>query len=299
MIIGIFSIVVIELVKWSLSLSKCHSPKNSYTSPNSSFILKTVTLHLIQQKKLIMERRNKRIPLRHQQSKVLAGSLLILFGTVFMAERMGAAIPKWAISWETALIAMGIVTLYKHYWKKIWGYVLIIVGGVFLLKDILPGTINDDLIFPIMIILFGVITISKGTNIFQKKKFNNHDVMFEEVEDLSSDDFIRSSTYFGGVKKNVVSKTFKGGDFTTAFGGIELNLTKADMEKPIKVNSFTAFGELKLIVPANWRVESQVTCIFGAVEDTRSTSNQIEQENVRVLTLTGTCFMGGVEIISY
>jgi len=246
-----------------------------------------------------MERRNKRVPLRHQKSKVLAGSLLILFGAVFMAERMGAPIPRWVISWETALIAIGVVTLYKHYWQKIWGYVLIIVGGVFLLKDILPGTIDDGLIFPILIILFGVVTISKGTNLFQKKKFSNHDVMFEEVEDLSSDDFIQTSTYFGGVKKNIVSKTFKGGDFTTAFGGVELNLTKADMIKPININSVTSFGELKLIIPANWRVESQITCVFGAVEDKRSTSHQIEQENIRVLTLTGTCFMGGVKIISY
>jgi len=246
-----------------------------------------------------MERRNKRVPLRHQKSKVLAGALLILFGVVFMAERMGASIPHWVISWETALIAMGIVTLYKHYWQKIWGYALIIVGGVFLLNDIIPGTIDKGLIFPIMIILFGVVTISKGTNLFQKKKHPDHDVMFEEVEDLSSDDFIRTSTFFGGVKKNIVSKTFKGGDFTTAFGGVELNLTKADMEKPIRINSSTAFGELKLIVPANWRIESQVTCVFGAVEDKRSTSNQIEQENIRVLTLTGTCFMGAVKIISY
>lgn len=66
--------------------------------------------------------------------------------------------------------------------------------------------------------------------------------MFEEVEDLSSDDFIQTSTYFGGVKKNIVSKTFKGGDFTTAFGGVELNLTKADMIKPININSVTSFG---------------------------------------------------------
>lgn len=246
-----------------------------------------------------MERTSKRIPHRHQKSKVLAGSLLILFGVFFMAERMGAAIPRWVISWETALIAIGIVTLYKHHWQKIWGYILVIVGGVYLINDIVPGTIDKGLVLPILIILFGVVTISKGMNLFQKKKSVHHDVMFEEVEDLTSDDFIQSSTYFGGVKKNVVSKTFKGGDFTTAFGGVELNLTKADMEKPININSITAFGELKLIVPSNWRVESQVTCIFGAVEDKRSTSHQVEQESIRVLNLSGTCFMGGVKIISY
>lgn len=246
-----------------------------------------------------MERRSKRIPLRHQNAKTLAGALLILFGVVFLAERMGTAIPHWVISWETALIAMGVVTLYKHYWQKLWGFVLIITGGVFLMNDIAPGIIDKQLIFPIMIILFGIVMITKGTNIFQKKKFNNHDVMFDDVEDLTSDDFIESSTFFGGVKKNIVSKTFKGGNFNTTFGGTEINLTKADIEKPININSATVFGELKLIVPVNWRIDSSVTCVFGAVEDKRPTSLQVEEETQKIISLTGTCLFGGVKIISY
>ena len=246
-----------------------------------------------------MERRNKRIPLRHQKSKALAGGLLILFGVVFLSERMGAAIPRWAISWETAIIAMGIITLYKHYWQNLWGYALVFVGGVFLLNDIIPNAIDNGLIFPMMIILFGIITISKATNIFQKKKSSSHDVMFEEVEDLTSDDYISSSTFFGGVKKNIVSKTFKGGSFNTTFGGTEINLTKADIQNPITINSSTVFGELKLIVPVNWRIDSNVTSVFGAVEDKRPASLQVEEETTRIVNLTGTCFFGGVKIISY
>lgn len=246
-----------------------------------------------------MERTSKRIPLRHQKAKTLAGILLILFGVIFLAERMGANIPDWVISWKTALIAIGVVTLYKHYWQKLWGFVLIITGGVFLLNDIMPGTVDKQLIFPIMIILFGVVMIAKGTNLFQKKKFSNHDVMFDEVEDLSSDDFIASSTFFGGVKKNIVSKTFKGGNFSTAFGGTEINLSKADIEKPININSVTVFGELKIIVPVNWRIDSNVTCIFAAVEDKRPTSLQLDEGTTKILNLTGTCMFGAVKIISY
>lgn len=262
-------------------------------------LTKNIHTKLINYNKYNMERRSKRIPLRHQKAKTLAGVLLIAFGTVFLAERMGAAIPHWVISWKTGLIAIGIVTLYKHYWQKLWGFVLIITGGVFLLNDIIPGALDKQLLFPIMIILFGIVMIAKGTNLFQKKKYSSHDVMFEEVEDLSSDDFIQSSTYFGGVKKNVVSKTFKGGNFSTAFGGTEINLSKADIEKPITINSGTVFGELKLIVPVNWRIDSSVTCILGEVEDKRPASLQIEEEAIKIVHLTGTCLFGGVKIISY
>lgn len=240
-----------------------------------------------------------RRPLRHQKAKVLAGVLLILFGVLFLAERMGAPIPDWVISWKTGMIAVGVVTLYRHYWQKMWGFVLIIVGGVFLLNDIFPGIVDKNLLLPIMIIVFGIATLVKGTNLFQKKNSMSAHTLFESTDGISSDEIVETSTYFGGTKKNVVSKSFKGGNFVTAFGGTEVNLTKAEVEHPIEIKSNTAFGELKLIVPAHWQVRSEITCMFGGVDDNRSTANDLGQDESKIVTLTGNCLFGEVKIISY
>lgn len=64
--------------------------------------------------------------------------------------------------------------------------------------------------------------------------------------EISSDDFIQASTVFGGT---------------------EIDLTKADIQQPVVINTSTTFGGVKIIVPSNWQVNSDVTTIFGAVEN--------------------------------
>ena len=78
-----------------------------------------------------------------------------------------------------------------------------------------------------------------------------------------------------------------------------IKLTKAEVEHPIEIKSNTAFGELKLIVPAHWQVRSEVTCVFGGVDDSRSTVSDLGQDDRKIVTLTGNCLFGEVKVISY
>ncbi|MBL4861865.1 MAG: hypothetical protein JKY09_02455 [Crocinitomicaceae bacterium] len=247
-----------------------------------------------------MEHLDKHRSLRHQKSKILAGTLIIFFGIVYLLERTGVNLPNWVISWETILIAAGIVTLYKHNFKHFAGYVMIGVGGIFLINEFRPDTIDSSLIFPIVIILFGVMMLGKAMNLFgSKRKGQHHHTVFDDDIDISSEDFIQSTTFFGGVTKKVVSKDFKGADFTTFFGGTEINLTQADIQLPVTINATTAFGGLTVIVPSNWQVKSELLTIFGGVEDKRPILAETTQDSNKVLTLQGNCFFGGVEIQSY
>ena len=238
---------------------------------------------------------------RHRQSKILAGLFIITFGVLFLLERQGMPIADWVVSWKTIVIAAGIVTLFKHKFRHFFGYALIIVGGAFLINDFQPGTVDKNLILPVVVILFGVMMIGKSINVFgSKKKGRRHrTTLFDDDKEISSDDFIQATTFFGGVTKHVVSKDFKGADFTTAFGGTEINLSKADIQQPVTINASTAFGGVTLIVPSNWQVKSEITTVFGAVEDQRALPSDIEHDPEKTVTLTGSCFFGGVEIHSY
>lgn len=238
---------------------------------------------------------------RHRQSKILTGVFVVLFGTLFFLARAGVAIPHWLYSWKMFIIAAGIVTLYKHGFRHFFGYILVALGGIFLINEFRPGTIDAGLIFPAFIILFGVAIILKSTNLFKKKehRFSSNTTMFDDDVNIDSDDFIDTTTIFGGVTKNVVSKNFKGADLTSVFGGTELNLTKADISAPITINATAAFGGLTLIVPSNWQVKSELLTVFGGVDDKRSLLNDSVQDESKVVTLKGTCIFGGVEIHSY
>jgi predicted membrane protein len=168
-----------------------------------------------------------------------------------------------------------------------------------LADEIIPGIVDKRYIFPIIIIGFGVAMLFKTLNIFQPKNKNKSTTMFDEDVDMSSDDYISSSVVFGAVEKNVMSKDFKGGEFKTAFGGTEINLTQADIQQPVTIDVSTAFGGLQLIIPSEWEIKSNVTTMFGSIEDKRPSQGTVTSDPNKVVTLQGSCVFGGVEIVSY
>lgn len=234
---------------------------------------------------------------RHQQSKILAGTLVIIFGILFLLDTSEVNIPHWVVSWETIIIAAGFWTLYKHRMQKISGFVMIGIGSLFLVNEFRPETIDSDFIFPVIVIFVGIMMIAKTMNLFGMK--GKKTTVFDESVDQDSEDFVKSTTLFGGVKKTVVSKNFKGADFNTTFGGTEINLSQADIQQPVIVNSSTIFGGLKVIVPSGWKVNSEIVAVFGSVEDKRAPMSELNKDPNKVLTLKGDCVFGGVEILSY
>lgn len=248
-----------------------------------------------------MEQFNTDYRKREQQSKILAGLLIISFGTIFLLDQSGIDIPNWIYSWKMILIAAGIVTLVKHNFRKFSGYVMIGVGAVFLINNFQPGTIDRGIIIPIVVIGAGVTVLWKGLGFNKKsqKKSQFETVMFDSTEEEASSDYFETKTIFGGTDKNIVSKNFRGAKITTVFGGTDLNLSNADLKQPATIESTTMFGGLTIAVPANWRVQSEITMAFGAVEDKRRMINATETDDEKVLILTGNCFFGGVEIQSY
>lgn len=82
---------------------------------------------------------------------------------------------------------------------------------------------------------------------------------------------------------------------TTAFGGVELDLTEATFESSTTVLTVNAwFGGADIYVPAGMRVRNDVISLFGGIElkgtdvDTR--------EDSPLIILKGTCLFGGVDV---
>jgi predicted membrane protein len=115
---------------------------------------------------------------------------------------------------------------------------------------------------------------------------------------VSEDDFVDSTSVFGGANKNIISKNFKGGDLVNIFGGTELNLSQADFTGTAIVELTTIFGGTKFIIPSNWSVKSEVVTIFGGMEDKRNIQG-ITDGSDKILLLKGTVIFGGIEIKSF
>jgi len=111
------------------------------------------------------------------------------------------------------------------------------------------------------------------------------------------DDYIDTNIFFGEIKKTILSKEFKGGKVTNVFGATKLDFSYADISGVVVLDISQVLGELKLIVPDNWRVEPDLSQFFATVTDKRVDLGETRNTN-KVLVLTGSNVMGEVKIKS-
>src|ERR1700752_1687402 len=97
----------------------------------------------------------------HKRGKIFGGLMVVIAGSLFLAKELGVAIPHWVFTWKTFLIALGLLIAVKHNFRQTGWILLILVGGAFLVGDLYPAIAIKPLIWPIVIILFGLFLIFK------------------------------------------------------------------------------------------------------------------------------------------
>ena len=235
---------------------------------------------------------------KQKRGKIAAGILIVAFGIIYLLNEIGYTVPKYFFSWKIFLIGLGIVLLFKHSFSK--GWIVLTIGTAFLINDIYPHCLNTNLIWPTIIILFGLGLIfkrhkhKKCDNHWKKYKHFNH----QNLKDYSEDEFVDSVAIFGGVTKNIVSKNFKGANVSNVFGGTELNLLNVEFEDQAIIEISCVFGGVSLIIPSNWQIKSELNSIFGGIEDKRII-NPSDSIDSKILILKGDCVFGGIDIKSF
>ncbi|CAN5799883.1 DUF5668 domain-containing protein [soil metagenome] len=237
------------------------------------------------------------------ENRLWTGILLVLGGLVYLAYQMGAPFPTWLLSWHTGLIACGIFIGIKNRFQNNSWLILILVGGIFLLDDLLPGIELHDYIVPIVIIGAGLVFILRPTYRRSERKrdrwTSKHMEPIPPLSDNSSDaEYIDDSSFLGSMNKVILSKNFKGGEINCVLGGAQIDLSQADIQQQAVLEINQVFGGTKIIVPANWNVKIEVTAVLGAVEDKRNVQSTLVDTN-KVLILKGNTVFGGIEIKNY
>lgn len=90
--------------------------------------------------------------------------------------------------------------------------------------------------------------------------------------------------YFGGVAVEAI------------FGGIDINLRNAIIDKDVIIDVTAVFGGIDIYVPSNVRVVSNCTAIFGGVDNKTVTPSMTEGMNMPTIYVNGACIFGGVDI---
>lgn len=234
-----------------------------------------------------------------RSGRVMGGLFIIVIGVIFLARQAGAEFPYWLSTWQMILVAVGLYLGFRHNFRGFGWMIPIALGLVFFMSDFYPEFRIHRYIWPMIIIGVGLYMVFRSGKRGNDPNWKKWDAT--NFTETSGDDYIDSTVIFGGVKKNIISKNFRGGEAVTVFGGTEINLTQADVPNPIVLDLTQVFGGTKLIVPPHWKIQSHdVVCILGGVEDKRPIMSDASTVDAnKVLILKGTCILGGIDIKSF
>ena len=261
---------------------------------------------------------------RPGKGKKWVGIILLILGMIMLVRTLGFFIPDWITSWPMILIAIGVITGSRNQFRKPGSLLLIVIGFAFLADEILPGFDLHHFFFPVILVAIGLYLLigrrkdqhmafyRKAENMSWDKRVEPEEAQvppegaagadsasYAQYAAPSYEDYLDTVSVFGGVKKNVVSKNFKGGEIVTVMGGAEINLSQADIiGSPAVIDVTQIFGGTKIIVPPHWKVSSELAAVFGGIEDRRHLTG-VAISDEKHLIIKGTSIFGGIDIRSF
>ena len=262
-------------------------------------------------------------PSRNKVGHALFALLVIAAGVLLLSYYTGVLpgyIKSIIFSWQTLLVAIGLVMLAQPH-KRTTGVILIIIGSVFLLPKIVGSCCyyygnGRALSWAIILILVGIFLLCKaffGKNWCRQARFHTYFYTDEgshstrschsrerRSNSIPKDEtgYIDRNFVFGGGKENFDLQNFKGGEINCIFGGLDLDLSKAQLAPGVHTLEInTVFGGVTIYIPPHWKVEIRQTRVFGGFED-RRTPSYFDVEEDRSLIIVVNAVFGGGEIRS-
>lgn len=233
----------------------------------------------------------------------LGGIIIVIIGGGILMKQLSyhydIDFPRWLFSWPMGMIAVGLYIGARHQFRS-WGWMIpVAIGAVFLTQRIFRAADIVEFAIPAIIIGVGLYMILRPKRKSSSGTYTTPESSMWNPETVTNEDGERidSVSVFGGAKKNVLSKNFKGGDVVSFFGGTEINLMQADINGVVMLDVTCVFGGGKIIVPSNWKVQIDAVNIFGGIDDKRQLPSA--QDPSKTLVIDGTVIFGGIEIKSY
>ena len=230
------------------------------------------------------------------KNRVVLGVMIIAFGVVALLEKNFRGLNLMQF-WPVVFIVLGTLKIVQTEQRN--GYIL---GGIFITLGCLMTLSNLGWIqfrlrdwWPLLMIGGGILMLLKGQEEGHgrdEKSSSQFEMLAKLEKSTSNGSTIDSFGMMSGNKINVISQEFAGGEATAIMGGVEIDFTKASMQKPATLHVFAVWGGIELFVPADWTVINNVIPIMGGVED--KTVPPLNKD--KCLVLEGYVLMAGVEI---
>lgn len=207
-------------------------------------------------------------------------ALLLEKGSSSSRRLFGAALIVGGV-WQTANTAFGLGIYIEDYWPM----VLVGLGVLLVLRAISPSAPPVEDYTNVGAAPGGPTSMGAGPS----------SAGAAPGDASGRDEKINAFAFMGGVRRNIISPAFRGGNVTAIMGGVVLDLRQSQASGgETVVEVFAIWGGIEVKVPPDWQVVNEVSPIMGGVED-RSAHAQPSRHR---LVLKGVVIMAGVEIKS-
>ena len=199
---------------------------------------------------------------------VLCLGILLLVDNVYHWD-----VGFWSLAWPSFLLMMGLFGGKRFSFGRLG---LVLVGGYFLIDNLgfLPAVLSGDILWPGLVILFGLSLLMDALRKPNKPKFrivhNGKEVDGESKKTSSFSTDTHSfdcSLAFGEETRYISIPLLQEGDISCSFGSLTVDLSGCEEVFPnCEIDASCAFGSLTLLVPKRFRIEPDSSTAFGNIE---------------------------------
>lgn len=188
---------------------------------------------------------------------------------LFAAKLCSVDISFWSILWPSALVTYGIFGLIRKF--SFFQLGCLIFGGYFLLDNwnLLPFELGGELVFPALIVLFGVSLLADAVKKPRKPQFkvtHNGDASKAKNNYHISGERFDYSASFGSAEQFVSLPRLSGGKISTSFGEYTVDLSGVEqVSNGCMIEAHCSFGELTIQVPRHYTVRPTSATAFAEV----------------------------------
>ena len=233
------------------------------------------------------------------RGRLWSGLILVTLGVLFLLDqagviRFGEFLGTW---WPSILILVGLQQI-RSGWppRRSGGVILVLLGVFFQISnlDLFPWW-SAGRLWPLVLIALGLWLLTSRA----RRQKAPADVGTRS----DNGEVVDAFAMFSGLERTCTSQQFRGGDASTIFGGIELDLRQAALAPgEQRLNLTAVFGGIAVRVPDTWQVVVEGSPLFGHIGDGRRTAGTPATPQTAPggpsLHVHGTAIFGGIELKS-
>lgn len=227
--------------------------------------------------------------------------LMLLVGALTLLVKIQQwDVSFWSILWPSALLVYGIRGLFSRF--SFFSIGCALFGGYFLIDNlnIWELDISSELVFPIIIVIFGVSLLVDALRKPKKPKFtiSRNGVKLNANEETQSNfttgtDTFSCSLSFGENTHYVALPLLKSGDIECSFGELTVDLSNCvQVAEDCEIEANCSFGSLNILVPKRYFVNLDRSSAFGSID----ISGQPDHEPEGTIELDANVSFGQIQI---